>query len=83
MAEAIESGTTFSDALAFHPNIFSKLFINMVKAGELGGVLDIVLIRLAEFQEKSEKIKGKVISAMFYPSIVVCLSSPLSLSRFL
>ncbi len=68
MAESIESGSTFAEALAAHPKIFDRLFVNMVKAGEIGGVLDVVLSRLSEFQEKAEKIKGKVKSAMTYPS---------------
>jgi type IV pilus assembly protein PilC len=74
LATSVESGSTFSEALAQHPNIFSKLYVNMVKAGELGGVLEIVLTRLAEFQEKSQKIKGKVISAMIYPLVVLCIA---------
>jgi type IV pilus assembly protein PilC len=74
LATSVESGSTFSEALAQHPNIFTKLYVNMVKAGELGGVLEIVLTRLAEFQEKSQKIKGKVISAMVYPLVVLCIA---------
>ena len=71
MGEAVESGSTFSEALALYPKIFDKLFINMVKAGEAGGVLEVVLERLAEFMEKSEKIKNKVKSAMIYPIVVL------------
>ena len=74
LASAVESGGTFSEALAQHPRIFDKLYINMVKAGELGGVLEIVLNRLAEFQEKSQKIKGKVLSAMIYPLVVLVIA---------
>ena len=74
LASAVESGGTFSEALAQHPRIFDKLYVNMVKAGELGGVLEIVLTRLAEFQEKSQKIKGKVISAMVYPLVVLVIA---------
>lgn len=74
LAEAVQSGSTFSDALAGHPQIFNKLFVNMVKAGELGGVLELVLLRLAEFQEKAQKIKNKVVSAMFYPIIVLVIA---------
>ncbi len=66
-ATAIEGGSTFSEALAQHPKIFNRLYVNMVKAGELGGVLEVVLNRLAEFMEKAQKIKGKVVAAMFYP----------------
>ena len=75
LAEAVESGGTFSEALAQHPKIFDKLYVNMVKAGELGGVLEIVLNRLAEFQEKSQKIKGKVMAAMVYPVVVLIIAA--------
>lgn len=74
LAASVESGSTFSEALAQHPGIFNKLYVNMVKAGELGGVLEIVLTRLAEFQEKSQKIKGKVVSAMVYPLVVLVIA---------
>ncbi|MDD2239732.1 MAG: type II secretion system F family protein [Kiritimatiellae bacterium] len=74
MAESVESGSTFAEALAAHPKIFDRLFVNMVKAGEIGGVLDVVLSRLAEFQEKAEKIKGKVKSAMTYPIVVLVMA---------
>jgi type IV pilus assembly protein PilC len=75
LATSVESGGTFSEALAQHPRIFDKLYVNMVKAGELGGVLEIVLARLAEFQEKSQKIKGKVVSAMVYPLVVLVIAA--------
>src|SRR6185369_2402780 len=65
LALAIEGGSTFSEGLAQHPKVFNKLFVNMVKAGELGGVLEVVLKRLAEFSEKAQKIKGKVKAALF------------------
>ncbi|HAV61218.1 MAG TPA: pilus assembly protein PilC [Verrucomicrobiales bacterium] len=71
---AIEGGSTFSEGLAQHPKVFNRLFVNMVKAGELGGVLEIVLARLAEFMEKAEKIKGKVKAAMFYPVAVMVVA---------
>lgn len=74
LATEVEGGGTFSEALAQHPRIFDKLYINMVKAGELGGVLEIVLTRLAEFQEKSQKIKGKVVTAMVYPLVVLVIA---------
>ncbi|MEP7015570.1 MAG: type II secretion system F family protein, partial [Verrucomicrobiota bacterium] len=57
LSESVQSGNTFSDSLAQHPRIFNDLYINMVKAGELGGVLEVVLNRLAEFQEKASKIR--------------------------
>jgi type IV pilus assembly protein PilC len=72
---AIEGGSTFSEALAQHPKVFNRLFVNMVKAGELGGVLEVVLARLSEFMEKAQKIKGKVIAAMFYPIAVLVVAT--------
>ena len=74
MADSIESGSTFAEALAAHPKIFDRLFVNMVRAGEIGGVLDTVLVRLAEFQEKAAKIKAKVKSAMTYPVVVMVVA---------
>jgi type IV pilus assembly protein PilC len=74
LALSIEGGSTFSEGLAQHPKVFNKLYVNMVKAGELGGVLEVVLSRLADFMEKAQKIKGKVISAMFYPSAVITVA---------
>jgi type IV pilus assembly protein PilC len=74
LALSIEGGSTFSEALAQHPKVFNKLYVNMVKAGELGGVLEVVLGRLADFMEKAQKIKGKVIAAMFYPSAVMTVA---------
>jgi len=74
VALSVEGGSTFSEGLAQHPKIFNRLYVNMVKAGELGGVLEVVLNRLAEFQEKAQKIKGKVIAAMFYPVAVLVVA---------
>jgi type IV pilus assembly protein PilC len=74
LALSIEGGSTFSEGLAQHPKVFNRLFVNMVKAGELGGVLEVVLNRLSEFMEKAQKIKGKVIAAMFYPLAVMTVA---------
>jgi type IV pilus assembly protein PilC len=74
LSASIEGGSTFSEALAQHPKVFNKLFVNMVKAGELGGVLEVVLKRLAEFSEKAQKIKGKVKAALFYPVAVLIVA---------
>ena len=71
ISENIAAGGTFSEALTQFPKIFDNLYINMVKAGEAGGVLEVVLGRLAEFAEKSEKIKNKVKGAMIYPIVVL------------
>src|SRR5713101_9186584 len=75
LALSIEGGSTFSEGLAQHPKVFNRLFVNMVKAGELGGVLEVVLARLSEFMEKAQKIKGKVIAAMFYPVAVMVVAT--------
>jgi type IV pilus assembly protein PilC len=74
IADSVQSGSTFSDALALHPRIFNNLYVNMVKAGEVGGVLELVLTRLSEFQEKAAKIKNKVLAAMVYPVIVMTMA---------
>ena len=71
ISENIAAGGTFSESLTQYPKIFDNLYVNMVKAGEAGGVLEVVLGRLAEFAEKSEKIKNKVKGAMIYPIVVL------------
>ena len=75
LALSIEGGSTISEGLAQHPKVFNRLYVNMVKAGELGGVLEVVLARLSEFMEKAQKIKGKVIAAMFYPVAVLIVAT--------
>ena len=75
LALSIEGGSTFSEGLAQHPKVFNRLYVNMVKAGELGGVLEVVLTRLSEFMEKAQKIKGKVVAAMFYPVAVLIVAT--------
>lgn len=74
LGESVQGGSTFSESLAQHPRIFNKLYVNMVKAGELGGVLEVVLNRLAEYQEKAHKLKNKIVSAMVYPVIVMFIA---------
>ncbi len=74
ISEGVQGGSTFSETLGGHPKVFNRLYINMVKAGELGGVLEIVLNRLAEFQEKAQKLRNKVKSAMTYPVIVLSIA---------
>ena len=74
LAEVIEGGGTFSEGLAQNSKVFNKLFVSMVKAGELGGVLEVVLDRLAMFMEKAMRIKGKVKAAMFYPVAVLVVA---------
>ncbi|MBR1965509.1 MAG: type II secretion system F family protein [Lentisphaeria bacterium] len=73
-AESVESGTTFAEALALNPKSFDKLFLNMVRAGEASGAMEIILDRLASFMEKSAKIAGKVKSAMVYPCVVLSVA---------
>ena len=74
LADSVQTGSTFSESLQQYPRIFNKLYVNMVKAGELGGVLEIVLNRLAEYQEKAQKLKNKVVAAMVYPVIVMFIA---------
>ncbi len=74
MCESVEGGSPFAEALAQHPRCFDRLFINMVRAGEVGGVLAVTLNRLAEFIEKAEKIKTKVKGAMVYPIVVLIMA---------
>jgi type IV pilus assembly protein PilC len=71
VAEAVEGGSTLSEAMEQHPKAFNTLYTNMVRAGELGGVLDLILQRLAEFMEKSQALRRKVIGAMIYPIAVI------------
>ncbi len=71
MGQSVESGSTFSEALAQHPRVFDYLYVNMVRAGEAAGAIEVVLTRLAEFMEKAERIKNKVKSAMIYPMVVL------------
>ena len=81
ISEGIAGGATFSESLTAYPKIFDNLYINMVKAGEAGGVLEVVLSRLAEFAEKAEKIKNKVKGAMIYP--IVVLTAAIGITAFL
>ncbi len=71
LAQEVEDGATLSEAMAHHPRAFNTLYVNMVQAGETGGVLDVILQRLAEFLEKAQKLRRRVIGAMIYPSAVI------------
>lgn len=71
VAEDIEGGATLSEAFGKHPKAFNRLYVNMVAAGETGGVLDVILNRLADFMEKAQKLKRKIIGAMVYPVVVI------------
>jgi type IV pilus assembly protein PilC len=70
----VESGSTLSNALKKHPKIFSDLYVSLVAAGEMGGMLDTILARLATYIEKNEKLKSKVKGALVYPSVVLTIS---------
>ena len=69
--KSIREGSSFSDALQKHPKIFPKLYINMVRAGESGGILQHVLERLVEFLESAKELRTNVVSAMIYPAILM------------
>ncbi len=70
----VESGNTLADAMRRHPKVFTDLFTNMVAAGESGGILDVILLRLASFLEKSDALKRKIKSAMIYPTVIMCVA---------
>ncbi|MCF6179457.1 MAG: type II secretion system F family protein [Geopsychrobacter sp.] len=72
--EDVESGSTFADALGKHPKIFNELYVNLVAAGEVGGILDTILNRLAEYIEKALKLKKQVKSAMTYPTTIISIA---------
>ncbi|MEZ5405319.1 MAG: type II secretion system F family protein [Verrucomicrobiia bacterium] len=74
MSSSVEGGSTFSEAMASHPNLFNKLYVNMVKAGEVGGVFGSGVDAFGRVSEKAQKIKNKLISAMIYPVIVLCIA---------
>ncbi|MBA7509965.1 Type II secretion system protein F [subsurface metagenome] len=72
--EDIESGTSITEALSRHPTVFSELYVNMVKAGELGGILDIILERLSAYQESAAALRGKIRAAMIYPAVIALVA---------
>src|SRR5438105_3248649 len=74
VADEVEGGATLSDSMAKFPKAFDKLYVNMINAGEAGGVLDLILNRLADFMEKAAKLKKKVIGAMIYPGVVISIA---------
>jgi type IV pilus assembly protein PilC len=74
VTDEVEGGGTLSDAMSKFPKAFDKLYVNMINAGEMGGVLDLILARLADFMEKAAKLKKKVIGAMIYPAVVISIA---------
>lgn len=71
--EDVSSGGNFSEALAKHPSAFTSLYVNMVKAGETGGNLDVILERLSTYLEKAQALKSKIVGAMMYPAVIICV----------
>src|SRR4030067_80855 len=71
---SVEGGSTFAAALKKHPKVFDDLYVNLIAAGEVGGILDTILNRLSGFLEKAEKLKGKVKGAMTYPVAVILIA---------
>ena len=74
VVDDIEAGSTLSEAFAKHPKCFDRLYVNMVKAGEAGGALEVILQRLATFKEKAQSLKRRVTSAMIYPIVVILVA---------
>lgn len=74
VVEDVESGSTLSEAFAKHPKCFDRLYVNMVKAGEAGGALEVILRRLADFKEKAQTLKRKITGAMVYPIVVILVA---------
>jgi type IV pilus assembly protein PilC len=74
LLEDVSSGTPLSESLAKHPKVFGRLYSSMVRAGEVGGVLDAVLTRQAEYMEKSREVRGKIVGALVYPLVIICVA---------
>jgi len=74
VCEAVSSGSSLSEAFNQHPKVFKRLYVKMVAAGEVGGVLDVVMRRLSEFMEKAQRLKRRIIGAMIYPSVVILIA---------
>lgn len=74
VADDVEGGNSLSDAMSRYPKAFDKLYVNMINAGEAGGVLDLILSRLADFMEKAARLKKKVVGAMIYPAVVISIA---------
>src|SRR5438270_5875398 len=74
VVDDVESGSTLSEAFGKHPKCFDRLYVNMVKAGEAGGALEVILQRLADFKEKAQTLKRKIVGAMVYPAVVILVA---------
>src|SRR5205085_1841355 len=75
VVDDVESGSTLSEAFAKHPKCFDRLYVNMVKAGEAGGALEVIMQRLADFKEKSQSLKRRITGAMVYPVAVITVAT--------
>ena len=75
VCEAVSSGSSLSEAFNQHPKVFKRLYVKMVAAGEVGGVLDVVMRRLSEFMEKAQRLKRRIIGAMIYPTVVITIAA--------
>jgi type IV pilus assembly protein PilC len=75
IVEDVEGGSSLSDAMAKHPRVFDPLYVNMTKAGEAGGVLDTILLRLSDFMEKAQRIRRRILSASIYPAVVLSVAT--------
>ena len=74
VVDDVESGNTLSEAFGKHPKCFDRLYVNMIRAGEAGGALEVILRRLAEFKEKAQRLAGRVKGAMVYPLVVITVA---------
>src|SRR3954447_13623442 len=74
VVDDVESGSTLSEAFGKHPKCFDRLYVNMVRAGEAGGALEVILKRLADFKEKAQALKRKITGAMIYPVVVILVA---------